>query len=537
MIIKKDFFIRKSDLLALYILIPMMFLFSCNNFTKDTKILKGRIIDANTGELLAATVSAYSGNGLSMNIDGTNEHVNYLGKNRCYVDKEFFIKTEEDSILLEIRRGLETVPLQKMIYFSDSSSRKMVFKLNRWTNMTESGYYSGDTHVHFLNPNSAHLQMKAEDLHVVNILTSDFTDDRENFSGALDKVSTHDHFIYVGQELRDWQMGHLSLLRLRQIIEPYKPYGGYLFDIAHHPNILLSPRINLAKAQDAATVWSHFSNLPGLESVITIPLGLIDAVELITYDDPIQLPSHWTPWDFSGMSQVEFPAMRGMDLYYQYLNSGFNLPITAGTDKMGEDIPVGSNRHYIPLAGEATYDKWIEGLKLGKGFVTNGPMLTFKVDNSLSGDTIVFEGDKTVKVNVEARSILPFAKIEIIANGKLVSWIYLSDYGKKRDLYSLELETEITLSKSTWIAGRVISPDTREMMPRNLTVFAHSNPIYLLRDGKNVHIEESIEYLKKYQRAVRNWIEKYSEFASVAEQKEALEYLDRAEQVLSQMTK
>ena len=44
------------------------------------------------------------------------------------------------------------------------------------------------------------------------------------------------------------------------------------------------------------------------------------------------------------MSQGEFTVMRAMDLYYQYLNAGFRLPIGAGTDKMGEGIPVGSNR-------------------------------------------------------------------------------------------------------------------------------------------------------------------------------------------------
>jgi hypothetical protein len=534
---KKVFMIRLFILWGCSILLLGSHLFSCTNFTKDTNRLRGHIIDAGTGEPLAATVAAYSANGLSLQVDGGEDYVNYLGKKRWYVDKDFFITTEEDSIFLEIRYGLESIPIQETIYFNDSSLREMVFKVNRWTNMAANGYYCGDTHVHYLNPSSAHLQMRAEDLHVVNILTSDFTHDREKFSGALDKVSTHEHFVYVGQELRDWQMGHLSLLRLREIIEPYEPYGGYLFDIAHHPNILLSPRLTIAKAQDAATVWSHFSNLPGFESVITIPLGLIDAIELITYDDPIQLPSHWFPWDFSGMSQVEFPAMRGMDLYYQYLNSGFNLPITAGTDKMGTDIPVGSNRHYIPISGEATYDKWIEGLKSGKGFVTNGPMLTFKVDNSHSGDTIMFEGEKTVNVLVEASSLLPFAKIDIIANGKLVSWKYLTDYGKRRDIYSLKLETEITLSKSTWIAGRVISPDTREMMPRNLTVFAHSNPIYLLQKGKSVYEKESVDYLRKYQRAARNWIENNSEFASETEQKEALDYLDKAEQVFSKLTK
>lgn len=297
------------------------------------KILKGYIVDAGTKEPLAATVSVKTGNGLSIKIEGEKEHVYYLGEMRWYVEGEFSIKTVEDSIFLEIRRGLETFPVQEVIYFSDSSSKKLVFELNRWTNMAKKGYYSGDTHVHFLDTKSVHLQMRAEDLHVVNLLTSDFTNDREKFIGSLDKVSTPEHFVYVGQEIRDWQMGHLSLLRLRTIIEPFEPYGGYLFDIDHHPNILLSPLLKIAKTQEAATVWSHFSNLPGLESVITIPLGLIDAVELMTYDDPTQLPSHWTPWDYSGMSQVEFPAMRCVDLYYQYLNAGFKVPITVAQIK------------------------------------------------------------------------------------------------------------------------------------------------------------------------------------------------------------
>jgi hypothetical protein len=51
-------------------------------------------------------------------------------------------------------------------------------------------------------------------------------------TGKLNPVSTRDHFVYVGQEIRDWQLGHVCLL------------------------------------------------------------GLIDALELMIYDDPIKLPSH-----------------------------------------------------------------------------------------------------------------------------------------------------------------------------------------------------------------------------------------------------
>ena len=69
-------------------------------------------------------------------------------------------------------------------------------------------------------------------------------------------------------------------------------------------------------------------------------------------------------------------------------------------------------------------------------------------------------------------------------------------------------------------------------MPRGLTVFAHSNPVYFLQDEKSVHVEKSVAYLKTYQKAVRNWIELFSEFDSEAEKNEAGMYLEEAERAL-----
>src|SRR5439155_343288 len=163
---------------------------------------------------------------------------------------------------------------------------------------------------------------------------------------------------------------------------------------------------------------------PGAESPIDIALGLVDAIELICYDDPTQLPSHWGPWENSGMSQAEFTVMRSLDLYYQYLNSGFRVPITAGTDKMGENIPVGSNR----LAARVAED--------------------------------------------------PASK------------------------------------------GRIL--------PRGLTVFAHTNPIYFLRSGTKVRELSSIRYLQKYLKGTTHWLNTGARFATTAEKEEALRQAEQA---------
>ena len=96
----------------------------------------------------------------------------------------------------------------------------------------------------------------------------------------------------------------------------------------------------------------------------------------------------------------------------------------------------------------------------------------------------------------------------------------------------MDIETDVTLSESTWIAGRVTSQNTPGILPRGLTVFAHSNPVYFLQNGESIHIEKSVAYLKTYQKAVRNWIELFSDFDSEAEKDEAVMYLEEAERAL-----
>ncbi len=490
----------------------------------------GRVVDVETGKQAWCTISVWDNRGYDVQIDGQHEFVNYLGKKRWYIDGEFSITSANDSLYVEIRRGPETLPVNQVIHPSKVKGDVQQFSLRRWIDMARKGYLSGDTHVHFLELNSSFQQMQAEDLHVVNLLVSDFTNDVEKFTGALDKISTDDQFIYVGQEIRDWQLGHASLLDLKKIIQPLTPDGGRA-----HPNILLSPRLEESAQQNASNVWAHFSNLPGLESAIAFPLGLIDAVELMTYNDPTQLPSHITPWDYSKMSRVEFPELGGMDLYYQYLNAGFHIPIAAGTDKMDNNIPVGSNRLYVRIEGKTSYKNWIEGMKAGRGFISNGPMLTFSVDGHLTGDVVDFRGPKVVKVKIRAESMLPFGRLELVANGKLIAWKEVWDMEKNGDTYSAELETEIALDRSTWIAGRVTSVDQAQMLPRNLTVYAHTNPVYFLKDNQQVYFEESLDYLLKYLESGRNWIKNYSGFATEGEAKEAMGYLEKAEKVYQEI--
>ena len=74
------------------------------------------------------------------------------------------------------------------------------------------------------------------------------------------------------------------------------------------------------------------------------------------------------------------------------------------------------------------------------------------------------------------------------------------------------------------LAARVAahSDQRSRILPRGLTVFAHTNPVYFLRDGARVRAPASIAYLQTYLRATLHWLETEARFASVADKAEAL---------------
>jgi hypothetical protein len=261
----------------------------------------------------------------------------------------------------------------------------------------------------------------------------------------------------------------------------------------------------------------------------------------MTYDDPTQLPSHWGPWKNSGMSMAEFTVMRGMDLYYQYLNAGFHLPIVAGTDKMADDIPMGSNRYYAYTKGDTSYTAWLASIKSGQGFITNGPVLTFQVDGRYPGEVIDFNGTQKVNAKVTAQSVLPFATLEIIANGWVVGHktIFTTDNPSVNGVYRMEVEAELNLNESTWIAARVADdPDNKQrILPRDLSVFAHTNPVYFLKDGARVKEEASIIYLQKYVRGTIHWLQTNPSFTHQEDCLEALKLAEAAYRIYESLKK
>ena len=76
-------------------------------------------------------------------------------------------------------------------------------------------------------------------------------------------------------------------------------------------------------------------------------------------------------------------------LWYRLLNCGFRLAATAGTDTFmntadnGEfSNPPAGDRVYVRVEGEFTTESWCDGVRRGRTFVTDGPMLSLEVNGA-----------------------------------------------------------------------------------------------------------------------------------------------------------
>lgn len=500
--------------------------------------LEGRIVDDAGAQPLAARVAVTDVHGKFVEIKGRHAHVEYLDKRWCYVDGSFALTVPADGVSIEIRRGFETLPLSVKIRGKASDKKiEKTFHLRRWIDMASKGYVNGDIHAHLPVPKQAHPQMRAEDLNTLTLLYVADTQSQMAinacFTGKLDTCSTPGFEIYVSQEILDWQMGHVTLLGLTSLVSGYPHAGGSLEYWKSWPQWDLTRALRAAREQNGTIFWSHIASLPGAELPVALALGLVDGIELITWNDPTQFPNHWGPWENSGFSQAEFPIMRSMDLYYQFLNAGFRLPIAAGTDKMGEDIPLGSNRTYARVTVTPNYDSWLEAVKAGRGFVTNSPIVEFDVSGSKPGDVIEFEGSKTVKARATVRSILPINTVDIVMNGRTVGHktVPLHHRTPPADgIYTLEVEATVELTGSAWLAARAIDhPDLRNrILPRGLSVFAHTSPVYFLEDGRKVREPASITYLQKYVEGTLHWLDTNPNFALEEDRQAARQAAEQA---------
>ena len=371
-------------------------------------------------------------------------------------------------VIVDIARGFEYEPLRTKVTI-EPGQRDLTLRIKRWIDMKARGWYSGDSHVHFLSSQGAHTEAQGEDLGVVNLLQSQwgslFTN-TEDFTGAPSVSQKGDSIVYVGQENRQHFMGHMILWGLKRPVMPWCSDGFGEAELGGSMETTLSYWADEAHAQGGYVINPHFP-MPNGEPAALVATGRLDGVEMIR--------------------MTEFNHGE----YYRYLNCGYRLPLVGGTDKMSADVPVGIYRTYARIPDEEFgYEAWCRSVAAGRTFLSGGPIIHLTVDGREVGDTVEMSGPGTVEVEAWAESIFPLSTLEIVQDGRVVA-----STGSNGAARRLEIKEKLKVDGHTWLAARCGGPEyfgSKHLDAWRRGVFAHTSPVYVACGGEWWMFDEGV---------------------------------------------
>lgn len=421
---------------------------------------------------------------------------------------QFQIAVPPERYRIEAIKGFEYYPMETEVDldYIELQNRTTVgtIILKRMIDMPALGWYSGDVHMHpnhrdgglYMTLEDSLLVAAGEDIRVANLLSSNrqgttrVFDDEFFLDGEVDPVSSDESLLVVQQEFRNTSgmYGHMPLLGIQRLVQPF--FTGLRPNWEDYP-----PNYTIAKMvqeQGGVVSYAHPATAEGIpeglhvarEFPIDLALGVVNALDLLS-----NMNEEGACW-----------------MYYRVLNSGLKCTASTGTDTQ-MDVPdrstiSGGSKVYVKLEPPLTYPKWIEGYRRGRTFVSNGPLLFLEIDEKEPGDEIHFSGSRRVNISARAQSLVPMGVLELIVNGQVIASAEPQENGTLA-----RLNHTLELNESAWIAARVWGEGHRLVM-NDPKLFAHTSPVYFLRDGRPVAVAEDagivIEWIDRLIQDVRS---------------------------------
>ena len=372
----------------------------------------------------------------------------------------------------------------------------------RMTDMSAKGWHSGSTHVHMNYGGNLHntlenvmMMSAAEDQDIVleQIANKDNRIlDHQFFvpGGGPHPLSRQDMILVVGQEYRPPFWGHVFMFGLREhLISPFTTgYEGTAIESLYPSN---TDMFRKAKAQGAYVGYVHAyggerdpleADLGGAKgAIVDAALGTIDAIE------------------WSAASRAGFAPM------YALWNNGLKITAVGGEDSISNlhmSKLVGSHRTYVFTGGNVNMHAWLDGMRSGRAFVTNGPLVELSVNGTLPGETVtIAPGGGAVQVHAQVRSIVPLQKVTLYFNGQPAEDIPLA--GDRR---SANFEKTLSVATSGWYHLRAEGAPADRFPLDTAYPQGFTNPVWVLVGGQPVRNRAAADY------ALR-WIDKLQQLA------------------------
>ena len=439
------------------------------------------------------------------------------------------IKLPAGDYKFEFSRGPESITEIRNVKITPTLNA-INFQVKRWIDPSKLGWWSGDHHIHAAG--CAHYTKPTEGVHAPDMARHCQGEDlkiganltwgpcfdyqKQFFTGKDDTQSKYPYILRYDIEVSGFgshQSGHLCLLRLKEQMYP----GG---DSMHHWPTLGLNTLKWAKKQGAITGPAHSGWGLEVDSTelpnYTIPpfkgIGANEYIVDVTHEVPGPDGKLVRAVDF--ISTVDTPYPWELNIWYHTLNVGYRTRISGETDFpciYGERVGLG--RSYVKLDGKLNYEDWCEGLRLGRNYVSDGKshIIDFAVNNVRMGEKdselhVQKAGPVTISAKIAARlneqpnpdlqnrkfDKQPYwdieraridqtrtVPVELIVNGVAVAQQTITADGTMH-----EPKFTVNIDKSSWVALRILPS-------------SHTNPIFVLVDGKPIRDRRSAEWCLK----------------------------------------
>jgi hypothetical protein len=330
------------------------------------------------------------------------------------VDGRDVLELPEGAYTLTVERGPEHESVTHTLRFKARADMSSKVELKRLVDLKAEGWWSGELHVH--RPlKDVELLMRAEDLHVAPVITwwnnKDLWEGKEIPASLLTKFDGNRfYFSMAGEDEREG-----GALMFYGLPKPLAIRGA----TREYP----SPVTFLLEAKKTAGVHVDVEKPFWWDMPTWLATGKIDtmgmAVNHMCRSQMYESEAWGKP---RPVDRLPAPLGNGhwvQEIWYHALNSGLRIAPSAGSASGVLANPVGYNRAYVHLDGDLSYDAWFAGLRAGRSFITNGPLLRVKANGKLPGHVFASDGPLTIELETKLDGRDPVEAIEVVRDGKV----------------------------------------------------------------------------------------------------------------------
>lgn len=384
----------------------------------------------------------------------------------------------------EIERGPEYA-LKKGLVNVQAGTQELTVTLDQLVSMNQEGWWSGDLHVH--RPvKDVPLLMQAEDLNIAPVITWWNNRNEWKRESGLPKnlliqlEGNRFYHLMAGEDERGG--GALLYFNLQKPL----PIAGSMREHPSSVKFLREARMHKRVHIDVEKpFWWDVPLWLATEQIDSMGLANNHMCRSQMYESEA-----WgKPRDVKRLPPPRGNGFWTQEIYYHVLNSGLRIPPSAGSASGVLPNPLGYNRVYVHVEGKLTWEKWWQGLRAGRSFVTNGPLLRVKVNGQLPGHVFTAGAGKLLELTMTAKLTTrdPIDEIQVVKNGKVERRISIKEFRRTGSL------GKIQFTKSGWLLVRVIASNRKTFR------FASSAPFYVeVGPVKRIVHKESVQFFLKW---------------------------------------